>query len=102
MEFDRLFVRNVGGETRPSHLEEIAVRHTPAGHRLVLSQLAPGGMLVLGYRAEAASSEPSSAQAVVELEVELEVHCPTCGVSGDDPCVTAGGKVKDKPHAARP
>ncbi len=27
--------------------------------------------------------------------------CPTCGVSGDDPCVTPSGKVKDTWHAKR-
>lgn len=27
--------------------------------------------------------------------------CPTCGASGDEPCVTASGEQAKKPHAAR-
>ena len=30
-----------------------------------------------------------------------ENYCPTCKVSGDDPCVTPSGKVKDEWHTKR-
>ena len=33
--------------------------------------------------------------------LEVLLVCPNCGASGDDPCVTPSGKVKDTWHAKR-
>lgn len=35
------------------------------------------------------------------VEVDESDACPTCGASGDDPCVTSGGN-ETAPHANRP
>lgn len=37
----------------------------------------------------------------VEPVVVRSGACPTCGAKGDDPCLTASGKVKDEWHARR-
>ena len=34
-------------------------------------------------------------------DIVVAVACPNCGASGDDPCLTPSGKVKDTWHAKR-
>lgn len=36
------------------------------------------------------------------VEVTSTKACPTCGASGDDPCVTSNGNTAAQPHTNRP
>ena len=45
--------------------------------------------------------ETAITNAVIEPVAEAVNICPNCGVSGDDPCVTPSGRVKDTWHAQR-
>lgn len=40
---------------------------------------------------------------LAELQHEVDTkHCPTCGATGDAPCMTASGKPAKHRHADRP
>jgi len=43
--------------------------------------------------------------AVIEADLDEKIattSCPLCAADGDEPCVTAKGRVKETPHKVRP